>query len=290
MKKNSINMQTIDFINGKGYKVITFPDGELHLELEEINRKDDVDIRCRITNGNNLFLLMQLSDILRRQCIIPQHIYIHYLMGMRCDRLFDLNRPFTLGIVSEVINSFNAEQVIVTEPHSIRTLDEIKNCIPDNTSLQAACIFENNGYKLVAPDAGAKERYYIPFSVICSKKRNVNTGELLGFEVSEVKSVRNKHLVVIDDLCDGGGTFVGLASKLRELKPKSLSLFVTHMVNSEGIERVSKVYDHVYFTKSYCDWSLYNYANRTVIEVGEMKKLEEEARKNKSKKQDKNGK
>ena len=62
-------MQTIDFINQKGYKVITFPDGEVHLELDELDRKDEVEVKCRVTNGNDLFLLMQLSDILKRQCI-----------------------------------------------------------------------------------------------------------------------------------------------------------------------------------------------------------------------------
>lgn len=258
-------MQTIDFINKKGYKVIEFPDGELHLELDEINRKDDVDIICRIKNGNDLFILMQLSDILNRQCIRPAHIYIHYLMGMRCDRLFDLNRPFTLGIVSKVINSFNAGQVMVAEPHSLRTLEEINNCLPNNTSLEAACAFEDNGYKLVSPDKGATERYPISFAVECYKNRDVNTGKLLNFEVYAADSVEGEDLIVIDDLCDGGGTFVGLAPKLRELKPKSLSLFVTHAVNPTGINNVLEAYDHVYTTNSYCDWSSIKSSKFTVI-------------------------
>lgn len=247
-------MQTIDFINKKGYKVINFPDGEIHLELDEIDRKNDLDIRCRITNGNDLFLLMQLSDILKRQCVRPQHIYIHYLMGMRCDRLFSLNRPFSLGIVAEVINSFNTEQVIVFEPHSIRTLDKIRNCLPENVSLKAACIFEENGYKLVAPDFGSQKRYVMDFDVVCNKKRDVNDGKLLQFEISKHKNVKNKNLVVIDDLCDGGSTFVGIASKLNELNPKSISLFVTHAVNFDGILNVSASYDTVYITDSYKDW------------------------------------
>lgn len=190
---------------------------------------------------------------------------------MRCDRLFDLNRPFTLGIVADVINSFNS-RVTVVEPHSLRTIEEIKNCLPNYTSLQAACIFENNGYKLVAPDKGAKERYPLDFAVECSKKRDVSTGKLLDFEVTEIESVKGQDIVVVDDLCDGGGTFIGLASKLRELKPNSLSLFVTHMVNKEGIERVVKAYDHVYYTDSY---NLGGYLRTTTIKVDEIEKLEE---------------
>ena len=84
-------MQIIDFINGKGYQVINFPDGEVHLQLDPLNRKEGVIVKCRITNATELFLLMQLSDILKRQCIEVSILEIYYLMGMRCDRLFDID-------------------------------------------------------------------------------------------------------------------------------------------------------------------------------------------------------
>lgn len=250
-------MQTIDLINGKGYKVIEFPDGELHLDLEELNRKESVGIICRIINGNDLFLLMQLSDILKRQCVEVEVIQICYLMGMRCDRLFDINRPFTLGIISDVINSFGAKSVLIHEPHSQRVLNTIKNCAPIMCTMGLSQkLSQTNEYVLVAPDKGAKDRYSVlNIPVICSKIRDVATGKLLEFSVEATTDVSGKDLLVIDDLCDGGGTFVGLAPKLRELKPKSLSLLVTHAVQKQGIERVLTVYDKVFITDSYKDWA-----------------------------------
>ena len=62
-------MQVIDFINKRGYEVISFPDGEKHLKINQLDRKEDVEVICRITNSDELFLLMQLSDILNRQCV-----------------------------------------------------------------------------------------------------------------------------------------------------------------------------------------------------------------------------
>jgi len=50
-------MQTIDLINMKGCKGIKFPDGELHLELEPINRKVCEATKGGITNGEDLFAL-----------------------------------------------------------------------------------------------------------------------------------------------------------------------------------------------------------------------------------------
>lgn len=248
-------MQTIDFTQGKGYNVVKFPDGELHLTLDEINRKESVHIDCRICNADDLFLLMQLSDILKRQCVEVYIINIYYLMGMRCDRLFDLGRPFTLGIVADVINSFNARVVNIYEPHSERTLKEIKNSVWRRISEHHDAV-RSGDFLLVAPDKGASERYYRKdFAVTCSKKRDAATGKLLDFEVDEHGGVEGKDLLVIDDLCDGGGTFVGLAPKLRDLNPKSLSLLVTHAVQKKGIENVAAAYDKVYITDTYKDWT-----------------------------------
>jgi nicotinic acid phosphoribosyltransferase len=52
-----------------------------------------------------------------------------------------------------------------------------------------------------------------------------------------------------------GGTFVGIANKIREVNPdRKLAIYVTHMVNPKGITTLSENYDEVYFTNSYKDW------------------------------------
>lgn len=267
-------MQEIDFINNKGYKVISFPDGELHLVLDSINRKEQVVVKCRITNSNDLFLLMQLADIFKRQCIEVCILEIYYLMGMRCDRLFDIDRPFTLSIVADVVNSFRAETVYVYEPHSSRCLRMIHKCFDTHLIwyIKSMLFAENKELLLVAPDKGSVNRYADRhFAVICDKMRNEATGELQGFKATPKEDVSQRDLLVIDDLCDGGGTFVGLAPKLRELHPKSLSLAVTHAIQKQGIEKVAAVYDKVYITDTYKDWTKENLpANVTVFKIDEL--------------------
>jgi ribose-phosphate pyrophosphokinase len=89
----------------------------------------------------------------------------------------------------------------------------------------------------------------------CSKVRDIETGSITSFSIDEISYSKDcDEIVVIDDLCDGGGTFVGIASKLRELKPSKLTLVVTHAVQKAGIERVAKVYDQVVITNSYKNW------------------------------------
>ena len=62
-------------------------------------------------------------------------------------------------------------------------------------------------------------------------------------------------ITLVDDLCDGGGTFMGLATHLRKLNPTKLRLVVTHAVQKQGILNVASAYDEVVITNTYKDWA-----------------------------------
>lgn len=154
----------------------------------------------------------------------------------------------------------NPESVNVLEPHSHKTEALIKEFwgsleprIPNFT-----------GYIPVYPDSGAVNRYQTLGEVLmCSKTCNPYTGKLEGFHIENPELLQDEDfkdfpLVVMDDLCDAGGTFVGIANKIREVNPdRKLAIYVTHMVNPKGITTLSENYDEVYFTNSYADWDEY---------------------------------
>jgi hypothetical protein len=59
------------------YRVIQFPDGEPHIVLENIDRKDNLSVICRVCNPTDLFILMQVGDILNRQGVsFISHIWL----------------------------------------------------------------------------------------------------------------------------------------------------------------------------------------------------------------------
>lgn len=95
-------------------------------------------------------------------------------------------------------------------------------------------------------------------NVICSKVRDPKTGQLSGFKIENPEVIEENQdlpLVVIDDLCDGGGTFKGIAQLLESHCPnRDRAIYVTHMVNPKGIATLSENYKEVYFTNSYRDW------------------------------------
>lgn len=256
-------MQTINLTNQTGCKITTFPDGEKHVTLDELDRNQPVSIYCRITCADDLFCLMQVSDVLKRQEMMIHTLFISYLMSARCDRVFDLNRPYSLKLVANIINDIGAYNVTIVEPHSEKSILLIKRSGGIFTTydfFNRELLRGNKGLDVVIalPDKGAKSRYglnpEIP-TVTCNKVRDPESGKLLSFEVeTEDVSCEGKDIVLLDDLCDGGGTFLGLAPKLRELAPKSLSLLVTHAIQLEGIKKVAEAYDNVYITDSYKDW------------------------------------
>ena len=104
-------------------------------------------------------------------------------------------------------------------------------------------------------------------NVICNKIRDPQTGRLTGFKILNPEVIENnpdKPFMVIDDLCDGGGTFAGIASLLNEYN-REKAIYVTHMVNPKGIQTLSENYDRVIITNSYKNWENENIPNNVSV-------------------------
>lgn len=244
------------------WEKICFPDGEVQIRLGAFDRKETVNVRCRITNAEDLFILMQVADILNRHDVVWS-LVIYYLMSMRMDRVIDFNAPFTLKVVGRVISCLGAEDVVVHEPHSERTKREIGSagigCVSAEIPLIEDC-WEGK-IQVCFPDRGAEIRYKDAFIVkpvpflIGEKQRNIETGKIEKIYIKNPEDYKGLPVMVVDDLCDAGGTFLGIAKSIREIDPNAkLSISVVHMVNRKGIDNLSSAYDQVYFTNTYRDW------------------------------------
>ena len=282
LSKHNINISHKD-INNIDYNVSYFPDGDIRLELYNINRKYDIDIDLQIKNPSDIYIVMQLSNILNTQKVKVNRVRLFYYISSRMDRIIDFNYSYTLEIISDIINKLNANKVIIFDPHSDKSLQLIKNSEYYHPLLDADYNFIYKAMiksQIVAPDKGSVtrnlsfvEKYskkYLEFDsfitnangimdpiIFCDKKRDCD-GKLLSFNIiNENEYIDVNDLMVIDDLCDGGGTFLGLAPCLRKLtniKGRKLRIYVTHMIQKNAIIKLSEVYDDVYFTNSFNDW------------------------------------
>jgi ribose-phosphate pyrophosphokinase len=109
------------------------------------------------------------------------------------------------------------------------------------------------------PDQGASERYSLPSSIgnntdqiflsvlKCAKKRDPSNGNLLGFTVPKSKEFSGKSVMLVDDICDGGGTFVGISDALAGLE-MDLGLYITHGIFSKGFDSLLPRFHRIYTT------------------------------------------
>lgn len=89
------------------------------------------------------------------------------------------------------------------------------------------------------PDHGAHARYQEIIDadttpIVFRKDRDPSTGEIVGMVV-DMGSVEKKDIVlIVDDICDGGRTFIEVAKVLTAVTPE-VHLYVSHGIFSKGL-------------------------------------------------------
>jgi ribose-phosphate pyrophosphokinase len=191
-------------------------------------------------------------------------LIIPYMPYSRQDRVTEEGSAFALKCFAEIINGCNFHEVETWDAHSNVTELLINNIVNIDQSGFLREILEGDSSIdcIIAPDAGAYKKVYetcsllpelmrVGLTVVCAQKvRNVATGNIVGMDIEESKVI-GKHCLVLDDICDGGRTFVELAKILRSNEPtkrpcKSIQLAVTHGIFSKGREELQKYYSQIY--------------------------------------------
>lgn len=178
-------------------------------------------------------------------------LVLPYIPGARQDRINPTgDNLFAAAGFATMINSRRFSKVIVLDPHSPVAPSFINNVVEYPLAEVASRVWK--GYTgIIAPDKGAKNRAEIFAAAMdkpiyyASKNRDVATGRLSGFSVD----VPFGHYLVVDDICDGGGTFVGLGEKIKE-SGSYADLYVSHGIFAKGIEELKKYYKNIYTTDS----------------------------------------
>lgn len=238
-------------------ETMKFPGGEVGVRLPSSEYiKGDIKLTAHLKSSNDVMELLLTVDALRR--LHPgSKLYatIPYIPYARQDRVCNTGESLSIAVMAALINSCKFERVTTLDPHS----DVLGALINNVEIVEQYDIFRFvktswANTHIVAPDGGAYKKC-MKFAqkvgaagvVVCNKVRNVKTGKIESLTCSE--DVRGKELFVLDDICDGGRTFIELAQALK--CAKFVSLAVTHGIFSKGVEVVADCYDMVYSTNSF---------------------------------------
>ena len=254
-------------LNGYVVEQNRFPDGTL--ALKEINGDLLSDnfanwIDWMYDGDEEMFTIMSLVDIIRRNSKGRIYLKMPYLPNARMDRIKTDTENFALKVFANWINGLGFDRIFVENVHSNVSNALINNIADNLPDGDIETITDDYKFDVIFfPDEGACKRYKdmeviknlnlpIAFGI---KNRDWKTGEILNLDVMGA-DVKDKKVLIIDDISSKGFTFYYSGMKLRELGASDVRLYVTHC---EDTIRGGKILDtdvvsKVYTTDSICHY------------------------------------
>ena len=264
------------------FKISKFPDGQQQITIEEFEPGDEfkweqpilaypVTIKSRLNSFMDLELIVCAKKSLDMLGFNNINLYTPYFLGARSDRQFEVgSNRYLADVMCPIINSLNFESVTVLDAHSnvlSNLLNNFKNVsnkqlvewsilniMKDNK--QQGDSYDKN-HIWISPDAGASHKIYkladeIGYKgdvITCSKERDID-GKLTKVNIPSFNS-NNKDIIIIDDICDGGATFINIVKEIKPFVESKFYLIVTHGIFSKGFSELYEYFNGIYCTNSY---------------------------------------
>ena len=234
-----------------------FPDGEICPRLLITDENDlrnthvIIALQLHLNQSINQYLISTLLTIQNVKrlgaekitCIMPYHIY------SRQDRESRLGEPFSSQYLASMLESAGINNFITVNSHSYGKnplSDFFKesfaislSAIPLLSKSIKARIGGNEEIFCLSPDEGAlilakeaAEGIKSPYFGALRKTRDPNTGEISQDLTGLSTSIKNKDIIIVDDLVSSGSTMIGAARILKQEGAKSVSLAYVHGVHS----------------------------------------------------------
>jgi ribose-phosphate pyrophosphokinase len=217
-----------------------FSDGEIYVEfLESIRGKFVFLIQSTFAPADNLMELLLMIDAAKRASAYKVIAVMPYYGFARQDRKDRPRVAIGSKLVANMLTAAGADRVITMDLHApqiqgyfdipVDHLDSSAIFIPYIENLKLANL------TFAAPDVGSANRirevatYFECEMVICDKHRK-RANEIASMVV--IGDVQDRDIVLIDDICDTGGTLAKSAGLLKEKGARSVRALCTHPVLS----------------------------------------------------------
>lgn len=210
--------------------------------------------------GRDLFRACLISNFLfyNAECNFSSEIKlkVDYLPNARADRLFPGYVANPLKACLEIFENLVFDELIMDDVHNLKNVEK-------ESYLDVLNIIEPKGFLAVpnavyiAPDKGAKSRVKENLKILDCPVVRENQFLMIdkvreGKEVKQIFPegyeliVKDKTCFIIDDICDGGRTFIGLGEKLKAAGAAKVTLVVTHGLFSQGLEVFKGKIDYIW--------------------------------------------
>ncbi|MBI9073147.1 MAG: ribose-phosphate pyrophosphokinase [Melioribacteraceae bacterium] len=226
-----------------------FSDGEIWVKFRENIRGRDVFIVQSTQQPSDFLMeLLIMIDAAKRSSAKRITAVLPYFGYARQDRKDQPRVSITAKLIANLITTAGADRVLTMDLHAAQIQGFFD--IPLD-HLYASPIFTNifkerkDDIVVVSPDVGGIKlaRSYAqkiggaPLVLIDKRRPEPNIAEVMNI----IGEVKGKNVLLVDDLIDTGGTFVGAIEALKERGAKEIYGAVTHpLLSGEAIERLEK--------------------------------------------------
>mgnify|MGYP001772526836 CR=1 FL=1 len=237
---NGIDEKVAELLNLKLVKVEhkVFPDGESYIRIpEQINEKEVTVIQSLYPpQDKHIIDLLLILETLSDMKVEKINVVVPYLAYARQNRRFKEGEAVSIKTILGLLRKSGASSLAVVEPHHYEELEyfngETKIIDPIPEIGKAVSQRVKNPFVL-APDKGALNRaerlaklLEAEYSFI-EKERDLNTGEVRVKNLPELK-VRDKDVVIVDDIISTGGTMLQAISIAKSQGAKNIYVAAVH--------------------------------------------------------------
>ncbi|MEE9381308.1 MAG: ribose-phosphate pyrophosphokinase [Hyphomonadaceae bacterium] len=242
-------------------EVKTFADNEIFVRINENVRGEDVFViqSTSYPANDNLMQLLICIDALTRASARRITAVIPYYGYARQDRKTDGRTPISAKLVANLISHAGADRVLTIDLHAGQIQGFFD--VPTDNLIAAPVIvkdikarFNGDPLVIVSPDVGGvirarslAKRLNADLAIIDKRRPEAGKSEVMNI----IGEVDGRRCIIVDDICDSGGTLCNAAAALKEDGAISVSSYVTHGVLSNGA--VKRIEDSVLDELVCCD-------------------------------------
>ena len=234
--------------------ITAFADGEISVSIEESVRGSDVFVVQSTSKpvNNHLMELLIMIDAFRRASAGRITAVIPYFGYARQDRKSKARDPISAKLMANLITQAGADRVLTMDLHApqiegffdipVDHMLGVPLLVPHFCKRFAQCRGE---VVVVSPDLGSvtrarkfAEKIDAPIAIVDKRRAKANESEVMNI----IGDVRDKKVILVDDMVDTAGTLCNAATALMEIGgAREIYAAATHGVLSPpALRRISK--------------------------------------------------
>jgi ribose-phosphate pyrophosphokinase len=240
-----------DQILGK-FKVDTFSDGEISPQFMESVRDKKVFLVSSTTSPEKMLTLLLSIDAAKRASASEVIVVLPYFGYSRQDRKEGMRGAIGAKLMADLLQTAGASRIISIDLHAEQIqgfFDIPVNMIPGHVVFSSFVRgLGDDEFCVCSPDAGGVKRasrfyqkflykfpdtHFAMLSKLRDKPNSIERMDLIG-------DVKDRHVILVDDMIDTGGTLVNAARLLKQGGAKKVTAVISHgVLSGVGHERIA---------------------------------------------------